>query len=165
MPRNKNSRAPKKVVSKKSVETKVAPKSVSVSTRTRTKNTLQLSPNVRKNLPILIVAAIIVLAGIYVMLPGRDHFLGDVKKATVQNGVTYRGIDGQNALTLLKADHNVGETSYGKLGSFVTSIDDVKADKNHYWAFYVNGKASQVGASNYTTKNSDTLNWKLEAIN
>jgi hypothetical protein len=83
---------------------------------------------------------------------------------TPQTEVSYKGIEGKNALELLKQSHKVETKSYEGLGEFVTSIDGVAADSKHFWAFYVNGQQSQVGASSYTAKDTDTIVWKLEEI-
>ena len=44
----------------------------------------------------------------------------------------------------------------------VTGVNGLIADakKNEYWAFYINGKISQIGPSQYQTKNSDIITWK-----
>lgn len=78
--------------------------------------------------------------------------------------VAYRGVDGKNALEVLKATHVVETKDYGDLGAFVTSIDGVEPDSKHFWAFYVDGQLAQVSASTYVTKNSEVIEWKLEEI-
>ena len=78
--------------------------------------------------------------------------------------VEYKGSEGKNALELLKQYHKVETKSYEGLGELVTSIDGVAAASNQFWAFYVNGQQSQVGASAYITKDADTIVWKLEEI-
>ncbi|HEX5797674.1 MAG TPA: DUF4430 domain-containing protein [Candidatus Saccharimonadales bacterium] len=78
--------------------------------------------------------------------------------------VSYEGVDGKNALELLKQKYKVETENYEGLGELVTSIEGVKPDKKHFWAFYVNGKQSQVGASTYKTKDNDKITWKLEEI-
>ena len=78
--------------------------------------------------------------------------------------VSYKGVEGKNALELLKQSHKVETKSYEGLGELVTSIDGVSPDSKHFWAFYVNGQQSQVGAGAYTTKDTDTVVWKLEEI-
>jgi len=50
-------------------------------------------------------------------------------------------------------------------GEMVTSIDNQKADKKNYWAFYVNGNLSQVGANQYMLRDGDSIEWKLENFN
>lgn len=81
----------------------------------------------------------------------------------LQHVVSYQGQKGQNALELLKKHHKV-EAQHFSIGDFVTSIDGISAPTNYYWSFYVNGKASDVGAGQYVTKNSDLLSWKLVKI-
>lgn len=72
----------------------------------------------------------------------------------------YEGKEGIDALTLLKYQAYVHESQPG----FVDEINGRKADKNkhEYWAFYVNGKASNVGAADYMTHDNDAIEWKIE---
>ncbi len=79
------------------------------------------------------------------------------------NTIEYKGVDGKNALELLKASHNV-EAKHYSFGDLVTGIDGVMPDANHFWAMYVNGEFSQVGASQYMTKSSDTIKWQIDAV-
>lgn len=76
---------------------------------------------------------------------------------TVDN-VTYTGQEGKNALELLQASHQVDVSDQG----FVNAIDGVKPGDREFWAFYINNKQAQVGAKDYATKNSDSIEWKLE---
>jgi hypothetical protein len=78
--------------------------------------------------------------------------------------VSYHGVSGVNALTLLKRQHQVQTKTYSGFGEEVIGIDGVLANSKHYWAFYVNGKLSQVGAGSYTAKSTDMLTWKLESL-
>jgi len=83
--------------------------------------------------------------------------------AKLDQGVIYQGQDGRNALDLLKAQHNVGVKSYS-FGDMVLSIDGVTPSANQFWAMYINGELSQVGASAYTTKSTDVVNWRLDEV-
>lgn len=78
--------------------------------------------------------------------------------------VRYYGEDGRNALELLRVTNKVETQSFGDLGEFVNSINDVKADSQHFWAFYIDGVMGQVGADAYQTKSSEVIEWKLEEI-
>ena len=78
--------------------------------------------------------------------------------------IEYKGSEGKSALELLKQTHTVETKTYEGLGELVTSIDGQAAASNQFWAFYINGQQSQVGASAYITKDSDTIVWKLEEI-
>jgi hypothetical protein len=79
--------------------------------------------------------------------------------------IQYPGQDGKNALELLKSSHRVETQNFSGVGEFVKSIDGVEPDSSHFWALYVNGQQSQVGADSYITKSSDNIEWKLEKIN
>ena len=68
---------------------------------------------------------------------------------------------GENAIDLLKLDHKIETQNYSGIGEFVQSIDGVQPDSKHYWEFFVNGQSSNVGASSYTLKNGDKIEWKI----
>lgn len=88
--------------------------------------------------------------------------------ATVSNDgklVTYSGVDGQSALSLVKQYTTVETEEYTGIGEYVVSINGVKADStNNFWGFYVNGEQAQVGAADYVTKNGDQIEWRLEDV-
>jgi hypothetical protein len=75
----------------------------------------------------------------------------------------YQGVNGKNALELLKASHQVQAKHYS-FGDLVTGIDGITPDASHFWAMYVNGQFAQVGASSLITKNSDTIKWEIDAV-
>jgi len=80
------------------------------------------------------------------------------------NKPSYQATEGQTAFDLLDSTHTVQAKDYSGIGKFVETIDGVKPDSKHFWAFYVNGKSSNVGASSYVLKNGDKIEWKLELI-
>lgn len=84
----------------------------------------------------------------------------DVGWSEDNNSFFYKGKSGENALKLLKAYTNVKQDTSG----LVISVNDRVADskKWEYWAFYVNGKMSQVGPADYKTKDEDLIEWKIE---
>ena len=110
------------------------------------------------------MAVVIVLAG-GIGWYAMDHKAKDTTTtvaatATPQSkDVTYAGKDGSNAMDLLKASFTV-ETKHYSFGDMVQSINGLAADDTHYWSFYVNGKSSDIGASDYLSKSTDTLEWK-----
>ena len=77
--------------------------------------------------------------------------------------IVYPGQDGKTALELLKANHRV-DTKHYSYGDMVTGIDGITPDSSHFWAFYINDQISQVGASSYVTKSSDTIKWQIDEI-
>lgn len=79
------------------------------------------------------------------------------------NIVEYQGRDGKNALELLESSHRVDAKHYS-FGDLVTGIDGIAPDAKHFWAMYVNGKFSQLGASVYITKSTDTIKWQIDAV-
>jgi hypothetical protein len=75
--------------------------------------------------------------------------------------VTYTGREGVNAYErLIETGHTVGKAPSG----LINEIDGVKPDDQHFWGFYVNCAFAQVGAEQYTTKDSDIIHWKIETI-
>ena len=77
--------------------------------------------------------------------------------------IEYKGEDGKNSLDLLKASHRLEVKSYS-FGDLVTGIDGITPDDKHFWAMYVNGQFSQVGASQYMTKSGDAIKWQIDEI-
>lgn len=75
--------------------------------------------------------------------------------------ISYHGVAGQDALTLLKKHATVSVKHYS-FGDLVTSINGSQGNGPKYWTFYVNGKEAQVGAGSYKSKASDILSWKLQ---
>lgn len=73
-----------------------------------------------------------------------------------------------NAFTLLKraATKNGFDIKYDtySFGVFITEIGGIKPAGNQYWAFYYNGRFSNVGASDQKIANSDTTFWRLESF-
>ncbi len=96
----------------------------------------------------------------------KEPTTGDlqVTRSSDNKDISYNGFDGKNALDLLKLVGYIETKDYGAQGQFVQGIDGVKGDTKHFWAFYVNGKFSDVGASNYQTKTGDRVEWKYELI-
>lgn len=83
----------------------------------------------------------------------------------VNGAASYSGVAHCDALTLLKMKYAVGTKDFGPgLGEFVEMIDGLKPAAEEFWAFYVNGKSSTVGASNYITQEGDVIEWKLQKI-
>ncbi len=80
--------------------------------------------------------------------------------ANISASITYSGQAGKNALELLTASHKVDTSAQG----FVNAIDSIKPGDHQYWAFYINGKLSDVGAKDYQTKTTDAIEWKLESF-
>jgi len=48
------------------------------------------------------------------------------------------------------------------LGSFIQEINGVENSSGAYWTFYVNGRYSTTGASQYVLSQGDTIEWKFE---
>ena len=72
--------------------------------------------------------------------------------------------ENKTALDLLKSAHKVVTKTFSGVGEFVESINGVKPDSKHFWAFYVNDKSSNVGAGAYIPNEGDKLEWKMEEI-
>jgi len=113
-----------------------------------------------------IFVLVIVLAAMGVLgFAHRTKAPSDTSTAVTQstNTISYQGEDAKNALDLLKSHATVETTTDPSLGEYVTSVNGVKGGTNNkYWIMYVNGQSSSVGASDYVTKSTDTIEWKFE---
>lgn len=113
---------------------------------------------------LLILATLLVIGGgTGVLVAQQNDPKPVVAVAQEKKDISYKGVEGKDALTLLKSNYQVETKSYD-FGEMVESINGVKPDSKHFWSFYVNGQMSQVGAGSYQTKTSDTLEWKLDSI-
>ncbi|MFY9484085.1 MAG: DUF4430 domain-containing protein [Patescibacteria group bacterium] len=96
----------------------------------------------------------------------REPTSADLKvtRAPDNKTVNYQGFEGKTALELLRLVAHVETKNFGELGDMVTEIDGITADKGNFWALYVNGKQSEVGASSYKTKPGESVEWRYEEI-
>lgn len=76
--------------------------------------------------------------------------------------VKYQGEEGKTALDLLKQNAQVETKTSAGLGEYVVSINGNDGGGSKYWLYYVNGQPADVGAGSYTTKSTDTIEWKLQ---
>lgn len=125
--------------------------------------------NMRSKLLILVVLSVVVVAAIFSFVQRSQkqqepQLQSSASAQTAATEVSYKGKEGKNALELLKGAYKTQTKEYPGVGEFVTAIDGKTADDKHFWAFYVNGEQSQVGAGSYQTKEGDTIVWKLEEI-
>jgi hypothetical protein len=112
------------------------------------------------------VLGVLVLAfGLYLTVPDRNICSTNqaIEQLASRCEISYQGVEGKNALELLKSSHQV-ETQKFSFGEMVQSIDGVASPATHFWAFEINGKLAEVGAGDYQTENDDTLSWKLQKI-
>lgn len=127
----------------------------------------------KRNLGIL-TALIIVLGGLIAYdrlgsvsvktAPAKNQQIAGVQTDKgLATEFSYFGQEGRSALELLKDRYRVETKEYG-FGEMVQSINGVAADKDHFWAFYINGEMAQVGAGEYSTSNGELIEWKLEEI-
>jgi hypothetical protein len=81
-------------------------------------------------------------------------------QSIAEKPISYKGKNGTDALSLLKASHNIVQDE----SNLVIQIDNYRADtkKREYWAFYVNGKLSSIGPEAFKTQNSDKIEWKID---
>ncbi len=71
----------------------------------------------------------------------------------------------KTALDLLKMGHQVETKTFKDAGEYVTAINGQKEEKGKkFWAFYLNGVQSALGAASYKPVNKDYIEWKLEII-
>lgn len=122
-------------------------------------------------LPLLLVAAGCTKVGAPEVVPdyqsynqqaAQVHLTQSVQGMKQGEAVTIAS--GKTALDALKQSYQVETQTFSGVGDFVNSISGVKPDTKHFWAFYVNGTSSTVGAGTYTVKEGDKLEWKLDEI-
>jgi hypothetical protein len=125
-------------------------------------------------LSITIIAALVVLVGLTGLVLSKQLGNNAQKssppaaqvqqkpKPASQTTISYDGVEGKTALELLKTKATV-VTKQSSFGEYVDSINGVTGGTNgKYWAFYINGQMSQVGAGAYQTKTGDKITWKFE---
>lgn len=120
-----------------------------------------------KKLSIVIAILVVIVGGIFGYKYEKNHSTssGSVT-ATAQatpSTISYSGVDGKNALDLLKVNHKV-DVKTSSFGDYVQGIDGVEGDAGHFWSFYVNGSMASVGAGAYVSKSTDKIEWKFEKI-
>ncbi|MFA9456369.1 DUF4430 domain-containing protein [Halalkalibacter sp. AB-rgal2] len=75
----------------------------------------------------------------------------------------YEVEEGDTAFDLLVravGEENVGYDD-GQYGKFIHTINDVQAEGNYFWAFYVNRISAQTGADSFLVDEDDILTFKL----
>ena len=122
-----------------------------------------------------VIAIIVVIVGVFLVINSpKTETVNNEAPATASSSIStdaskpknlaYRGQDGKVALAILKEIAQIEITGEGQ-NAFVTSINGYKPDINkEFWALYVNGKQSEVGAGSLVTKNDDLIEWRLEGI-
>jgi hypothetical protein len=111
----------------------------------------------------IVLSAIILIFGLWLIIPNHTAKNATAPATTQSSVISYKGVEGKNALELLQAGHQV-EFKHYDFGDQVIAIDGVIPDPTHFWAFYVNDKLADVGAGAYITKSGDQITWKLDAI-
>ena len=72
---------------------------------------------------------------------------------------------GTTALDLLRQSGVQLELkSFGEAGQFITSINDIAANTNNYWAFYVNDEYAQQAVDKTPVKDGDRVKFVYERI-
>lgn len=71
---------------------------------------------------------------------------------------------GQTAFSLLV--ESVPKVTYKQydFGFYIESINDLKGDENNFWAFYLNGEKSQVGADSVVVKPGEMVEFIYEKV-
>lgn len=108
---------------------------------------------------VIVFAAAILAFGLFLVF--RTPAVAPTTTSQEQE-VSYKGVDGKNALELLKSNATVETQNYEGIGELVVSINGIPSTAENYWIFYVNGEQAQVGAGEYITKSSDQLSWRYE---
>jgi len=84
-----------------------------------------------------------------------------------QKYIIYPIIESPDNWTALdQLENTISNKINGKgTNAFITEINGYSTEgKKEFWAFYVNGKQSTVGAGGYQLKNGDKIEWKIEKL-
>lgn len=113
---------------------------------------------------IVVLVIVLALGGSYIAKTNGNASptASPTATATASTTVSYVGVEGKNALELLKASHKV-ETKKYDFGELVQSIDGLASDSTKYWILYADGKMSDVGADALKTTTGQQIEWRLEA--
>ena len=61
-------------------------------------------------------------------------------------------------------DFNKDATNFGESGFFITNFNNYPLESNQFWALYVNGVSSEVGASSVLVKKGDLIEFKISTF-
>ncbi len=73
-------------------------------------------------------------------------------------------VSGQIALDLIQENATIETKDYGEAGKFVNSINGLEGNSNYYWAFYLNDKYAEQGASQTKLAKGDIIKFVYEAV-
>ena len=79
-----------------------------------------------------------------------------------------RGATAYDAMTAVAAENSnftFKSKLYSGLGYFIQEINSVPNAGGKYWTLYINGKYSNVGASQYVLMSGDKVEWRFENNN
>ena len=128
--------------------------------------------NLKKQLTIVlatvVIAFLVIIISAVLLFQGKNFTIAQrqIESKNISpvknkaDNFSYKGENGKDALTILK---EIADMRLDKSG-MVASINGRSADsqKHEYWAFYINGKLADVGPADYKTKNSDTIEWRID---
>jgi competence protein ComGF len=124
--------------------------------------------NFTKQLVTLLVVAMLAVGAWFIFSKNPSQELSqsttNVQHESTNNAneiISYKGKEGISALKLLERSYQV-ETKDTNGQSYVTTINNKTSDSSHFWSFYINSNLAPVGADQYITKDTDTIEWKYE---
>ena len=123
-----------------------------------------------RNALIGLLMAIVLVGGSWAAIARKNHTNTPAATPTptasatpdinVTKSASFTGVEGEIALVTLKKQFTVETKEFSGLGEYVNAINGLTADAGHYWSFYVNGASADVGASAYTAKAGDQLEFR-----
>ncbi len=123
----------------------------------------------KKYLTLAIVVFAIAISTI-LMIPSSGKFLKKYVSSSPElslKDIKYHEFtatkDGQSALELIENNADVEEKQFD-FGVMIVAIDGLRADKNHFWAFYVNDKFAEKGVADTVLKKGDRVKMVYKAI-
>lgn len=120
----------------------------------------------------LCILLVFLVAGVFLFFQKRTpvkNSVGTVKQSILVFDIqkpryeTFQVAPKETALQLLQRTATI-TVSGEKENAFVQGISGrtARAEKREFWAFYINGKQSLVGAGSYYVQLGDTILWKIE---
>jgi len=88
---------------------------------------------------------------------------GDQEQETQKEYSFIAEENGQTAFAVLEKNLELDYKDYD-FGVFIEGINGLKADKDYYWAFYVNGEYAEKGSKQTVLQKDDIVTMKYEEV-
>lgn len=131
----------------------------------------------KEKIIIVLFIAIVFFSGIFFFYSKEDAIPITPEKINTQqtnttgafleiNGEKYQteikdGISVYDFMDKLRSEGKINfvAKNYIGIGQFIEEINGIRGNGDEYWIYYVNGKKSDVGVSDYKIKTGDIVSW------